>query len=295
MTLKSVHAKHCIHISVVQMKSGRTPNARQISPQVVPSALPKFEAEISKPDGSINRVKVLKFHPARTTTATNSMKGDSKQFSLGGSQKSLPPRSSNSAEKVPTASGKVKRSSPGISPRAQSRLPPKSGSQNQLKAEEVKAKETDVKTCDDNKESSVVKPVSYAWSSETDAVDGGLQTSNATVDLVDKAGARSPDKQDTYVENGSGFDHSLTSDSSILALSSRNIPICDQMESLNCLSKPSLSPSIAKTATGTRQPFWAINSFCNMDDSSAVSMGLATAECGKRFALPPTSSLNENS
>lgn len=278
------------------MKSGRTPNANEQLPQVGPTSLPKIGEEISKADGTINGVKVVKLQLKRATTAINSMKGDSKQLSSGRNWKSLPCVSSNSAEKVPNASRNAKSCSPGMSPRGQTKISPKSGCQNRMKAEEVKARETDVKTCHDD-ESLEVKPISDAGSSITDAIDGGLKTLNLRMDLVDKAGGRSPFKLDSHVENGSVFDRSLTGDSLQFASFSGNLPVNDQVECLNSPSKLSLSTSISKTdvTTGARQPFIAIDSFCNMDDSSAISTRLATTELGKRIASPPQSSLSENS
>ncbi|OWM82377.1 hypothetical protein CDL15_Pgr001951 [Punica granatum] len=266
------------------VKSGRTPNANRQSPRVVPGRLPK--AETAKPDGTMNKVKVGKFQSARTAVAIGSAKG--------GSPKSLPPESSNSAEKVSSASRSVQRTSPGISPRVQSRLSPRFGGKNRSNVEEVRSKETDVNTYDDN-ERPEDKPVLEVLSSRNTSIDGGgLETSNVIMDVVDKVGARSPVKWESDVENGTVFDQSLSNDSPEHLLF-RNFPVCSQKELMDCSSKPLPSPSIAKTdiATGVRQPFAAINSFCNMDESSDVSAELAAAELGKRIASPTQSSLNE--
>lgn len=189
--------------SFVQMKSERTLHLDQQSPQVIPSGLPKIGVEVSKSDGNINKVKVVKFRSATTTTPMDSMKGDSKQSYLVGSCKSLPPDSSNSVNKVSSTCENMK-CPHGLSPTVQGR-PPKFGSWNRSKAEEVKAKETYPVTWDD-KESAEAEPGSDAWSCKTNAIHGELYVSKAIMDLLDGAG--SPDKWESHVDHGSVFDHS---------------------------------------------------------------------------------------
>lgn len=264
------------------MKSGRTPSANRQQLQVIPSVLPE----------SINKAKDVKSQSARTAIAVGRTRGHPKHSSSGGSRKSLPPKSSNTLEKVSSASKDAKHSSPSISLRGQRSLSSELGCGNQLKAEEGKAKETGVKTCDD-KESPGDKPVFYARFSKNDAIGGGIDSSNMIMDLVD--GSIIPVKRDDHVENGLVADQSCTGDASE-HLFSRNLPICSRTESLKCSLKLS-SPSTAKTdiATSARQPFTAINSFCNMDDSCDVLAGLDASELGKRIDLPYQSPLSKNS
>ncbi|KAK4767198.1 hypothetical protein SAY86_014948 [Trapa natans] len=237
-------------------KSTRTPKVNlQHSPGIC-SDLLDVGSEISKPDGPTNKPKIVKSQAVRTAI-TVGRKSDPKNSFSGQRLKSLLPDSSNSLENV-------KHSYPSISRRLKNSLPPKIGQWNQLKAEQGKSKESSMKTCDEK---------------ESPGAHSGMEDA---VDMVN--GSMIPVERDIPVENGLVADQSFTGCTSKLAseeLLSMNL-LYNQSPPSNCKLKPlPSSPS-----TGARQPFAAINSLCNMNDSCDVLAGMDSAELGNRINLP---------
>ncbi|XVE61752.1 hypothetical protein DITRI_Ditri06bG0065100 [Diplodiscus trichospermus] len=116
--------------------SGRTPNGSMLSHPGVPGALPKIGAKSTSPSGSSNKVKIGKLQSVRTLTALQSPKVDVKQTSSAvKSRSSLPiQKSPKGATMVPSASRNPK-SSLGISPKAQNKSSPRTGTESNSEAQ----------------------------------------------------------------------------------------------------------------------------------------------------------------
>ncbi|KAE8099532.1 hypothetical protein FH972_017508 [Carpinus fangiana] len=126
---------------------GRTPPGSVPTHPVVPSGLPKIGAGNVTP--GVGKAKIGKLQPARTPMATRSVKPDPQETSLNMKPRSLTPlqESSFSAIRGSTASRSAKRC-PGISPKFQNSLCPKTGGESHLKTEEIEAEGCDIGTCD---------------------------------------------------------------------------------------------------------------------------------------------------
>ena len=138
---------HQIFYTMQVKSAGRTPTGSIPTHPVVPSGLPKIGAGNVTP--GVGKAKIGKLQPARTPVATRSVTPDPQETSLNMKPRSLTPlqESSFSAIRGSTASRSAKRC-PGISPKFQNSLCPKTGGESHLKTEEVEAEGCDIGTCD---------------------------------------------------------------------------------------------------------------------------------------------------
>ncbi|XP_062165691.1 uncharacterized protein LOC133872246 isoform X2 [Alnus glutinosa] len=173
--------------------AGRTPPGSILTHPVVPSGLPKIGAGNVTP--SVGKAKIGKLQPARTPMATRSVKPDPQETSLNMKPRSLTPlqESSFSAIRGSTASRSAKRC-PGISPKVQNSLCPKTGGESHLKTEEIEAEECDIGTCDSDvgiaekssifdvlkdKVNSEAKGSTHVTDMKVTPINGGLNSSDS--------------------------------------------------------------------------------------------------------------------
>jgi hypothetical protein len=195
-SLYSLSLRQNLHqiLYTMQVKSaGRTPPGSILTHPVVPSGLPKIGAGNVTP--SVGKAKIGKLQPARTPMATRSVKPDPQETSLNMKPRSLTPlqESSFSAIRGSTASRSAKRC-PGISPKVQNRLCPKTGGESHLKTEEIEAEECDIGTCDSDvgvaekssifdvlkdKVNSEAKGSTHVTDMKVTPINGGLNSSDS--------------------------------------------------------------------------------------------------------------------
>lgn len=153
--------------------AGRTPPGRIPSHPVVPSGLPKIGAGSVRPNGGPNEAKFGK--PVRTLTAISNVKPDPQPTSWNMKPKSPTPlpESPFAAIQGSSASRNVK-TCPGIYPKVQNRISPKTVGKSQLKAEKIESEGCDVGICD-----SETKGSAYRLDMKVTPINGGLNTSDS--------------------------------------------------------------------------------------------------------------------
>ena len=153
--------------------AGRTPPGRIPSHPVVPSGLPKIGAGSVRPNGGPNEATFGK--PVRTLTAIRNVKPDPQPTSLNMKPKSPTPlpESPFAAIQGSSASRNVK-TCPGIYPKVQNRISPKTVGKSQLKAEKIESEGCDVGICD-----SETKGSAYRLDMKVTPINGGLNTSDS--------------------------------------------------------------------------------------------------------------------
>lgn len=252
--------------------SGRTPNGSMLSHPGVTSGLPKIGAKNTSPSGNSNKAKIGKLQPVRSLTVIQSPKVDVRQTSSA-----VKSRSSLSIQKSPVASTKVPSSlrnlktSPGISPKLQSKSSPGTGRESYSKAQGIgSAEKVDI------------VPLDGVTKSTADDIASKTNVENTIASEAENKTYGYPcfKKEEAPVEDR--------------FVAVRKEPIADFENSLSNPTPTSPSPMTSEVTCGSRIPFSVKDSFCNTDASLDVLSG-STVAAEKTTLLPLSeSTLPEN-